>query len=198
MELISQAAEAKIYRKDDVVIKERIIKSYRHPQLDNSIRKFRTKREAKILKKLEEVGFSAPRVSSIDEKEMKIEMNFIKGELLKDVFSKDYKKLAKEIGKKIALMHNQDIVHGDLTTANMIFDNEVVFIDFGLAQFSDKIEDKAVDLHLLENALEAVHFDVYPKAFSVVVDSYKKESKNSEAILKRLEIVNGRGRNKQK
>ena len=63
------------------------------------------------------------------------------------------------IGESVARIHQKDIIHGDLTTSNMIFKNEkVFFIDFGLGYISRKIEDKAVDIHLLKQALEAKHF----------------------------------------
>ena len=80
----------------------------------------------------------------------------------------------------------------------MIYNNEVYFIDFGLSFFSQKIEDKAVDLHLLRQALESKHYKVFNKAFKLVLKGYKRESENYDDIMNRLEKVEARGRNKGK
>ena len=94
-------------------------------------------------------------------------------------------------------IHDLDIVHGDLTTSNMILkDNKIVLIDFGLAQFSSKVEDKAVDLHLFKQALESRHSQVWEKAFTQFLSGYQPANKKEE--LSRLEKVEKRGRNKQK
>jgi len=73
--------------------------------------------------------------------------------------------------------------------------NSVFFIDFGLGFHSDRIEDKAVDLHLIKQALEARHSEIYEKAFSSVLTGYKT-SKNYSTTIKQLEKVEKRGRYK--
>ena len=55
MKQIGDGAEAIIYLDTDV-IKERVKKSYRHKNIDIKLRKFRTRRESKVLKKLEEIN----------------------------------------------------------------------------------------------------------------------------------------------
>jgi Kae1-associated kinase Bud32 len=80
----------------------------------------------------------------------------------------------------------------------MILADEIHFIDFGLSFFSDKPEDKAVDLHLLDRALESRHFDLYPECWKAVLEGYAKEYNESNSVIKRLEKVESRGRNKQK
>ena len=99
-------------------------------------------------------------------------------------------------------MHNNGIIHGDLTTSNIIlgknsegvFSRKVFFIDFGLSFFSEKAEDKAVDLHLLKEGLESRHYKVWEECFKCAIDAYRKEAKNSSETLKRLEAVEKRGR----
>ena len=197
MEEIARGAEAVLYKDKDIV-KKRKKKSYRVKEIDDVLRKQRTRREAKILEKLEAIDFPAPRLIKKDDKKMIVEMDFIKGDLVKNILEKkDYKKLGEEIGEKIAIMHNNAMIHGDLTTSNMIFDKEIVFIDFGLSFFSHKIEDMAVDLHLLKEALESKHYRIWETAFRAVLKGYK-ESKNCKEVLKRLEIVETRGRHKNK
>lgn len=201
MQKIAQGAEAVLYQDKSRILKERLSKGYRLPQIDISLRKFRTRREAKILKKLEELNFPAPHLHEFCDKRMSIFMDFVPGEQLKDVIEDDYPVLAGEIGKKIALLHENDLIHGDLTTSNMIQHREtgeLNIIDFGLSFFSDKAEDKAVDLFLLDRALESKHYQIYPEVFGKVIESYKENYPEAEKILARFEKVKGRGRNKNK
>lgn len=192
--LIAQGAEAKLFLEEDKILKQRFPKKYRIKQIDEKLRGFRTRREAKILQKLEAIDFSAPKLIKSDDKENLI-IEKIDGKLIKDILEKsDYKRLCAEIGKKIAVLHNNSIIHGDLTTSNMIFNKEVYFIDFGLSFFSEKAEDKAVDLHLLKEGLESKHYRIWEDCFKCALDAYRKEAKKSSETLKRLEAVEKRGR----
>ncbi len=223
------------------IIKERLSKGYRLPHLDQALRQFRTRREAKILKRLEELNFPAPQLQEFSDTRMSIVMDFVPGEKLRDVLGKglgdglgkgsengsgkgsdndsgndsgndpgnDSREgfytlahtLAKEIGQKVGKLHQNDLIHGDLTTSNLIQHAEtgqIHFIDFGLASFSSKVEDKAVDLFLLERALESRHYDLYPEVFAQVLEGYKEAYPGAEKVLERLEKVRRRGRNKGK
>ena len=198
---IAQGAEAVLLQDKSRILKERLSKSYRLPQIDEYLRKFRTRREAKVLSKLEELGFPAPHLHEFCDKRMSIFMDFVPGEQLKNVIEDDFQLLAKEIGKKIALLHLNNIVHGDLTTSNMIKHQEtgeLNFIDFGLSFFSDKVEDKAVDLFLLDRALESKHYKIYPEVFDRVIESYRESYADADKVLARFEKVKSRGRNKKK
>lgn len=195
--VIGQGAEATIYLAENV-IKERLEKSYRLKEIDETLRKTRTRKEAKLLVKLEEIGFPAPRLLSTD-RLSKIEMQYLEGPKLRDFLDADnYKEQCIELGRKIAMLHNQDIIHGDLTTSNMIVNDEIFFIDFGLSFHSTKVEDKAVDLHLLRQAFDSKHFDICEGCFAAALEGYEKESSDAEDILSRLEKVEARGRNKCK
>ncbi|MDD5253806.1 MAG: KEOPS complex kinase/ATPase Bud32 [Candidatus Nanoarchaeia archaeon] len=192
MEILQQGAEAVIYKDKNKVIKHRIKKEYRINEIDEKLRKFRTKREAKVLEKID---VKKPKLISVDNKNMKIEMEFINGDLLKDIFDKlkNRKEICIKIGKQIRQMHNQNIIHGDLTTSNMILKNdEIYFIDFGLSFFSDKIEDKAVDLHLLKQAIRAKHYKVFYESFEEIFRAYHPDKE----FMKRFEKVESRGRYK--
>ena len=196
--LIAQGAESKLFFEDNKIIKDRLRKGYRLKEIDEKLRKFRTKREAKVLEELRKINFPAPKLFFNDGRQ-KIEMEFIQGQLLKNVLEKkNCLKLSEEIGKKVAVLHNNGIIHGDLTTSNMILNKEIYFIDFGLSFFSKKAEDKAVDLHLLRQALESKHYKIWEKCFKAVLSSYKKNAENSMETLKRLDIVESRGRYKGK
>ena len=75
----------------------------------------------------------------------------------------------------------------------MIFkDNLVYLIDFGLGFHSHKIEDKAVDLHLLKQALDAKHFKIFPEAFNIILKNYK--ANQHDLIIKRIDTIEKRGR----
>lgn len=196
--LIAQGAEAKLYLEDSKIIKNRIRKDYRIKEIDNRLRKSRTRREAKVLSKLGAINIPGPRLIDCDEKE-RIVMEYIDGPKLRDILEgSNYVKICEDIGKKIAMLHNNTIIHGDLTTSNLVFKDEVYFIDFGLSFFSHKIEDKAVDLHLLKQALESKHYKIWEKCFNAVLHAYRKEAKDAEHILKRLKEVEERGRYKKR
>ncbi len=190
--VLSIGAEAIVMldKKKDAVIKERVPKSYRIKELDYKIRSFRTRREAKVLDKLEPLGFT-PKVIFGDNKHT-LELEYIDGKRLSEVLeAQDVEILSKEIGKNIKTIHDMGIIHGDLTTSNMILKNKLYFIDFGLSFFSEKTEDKAVDIHLLGQALESKHHTISKKMFEKIKQAY-----GDEAVLKRLENVEKRGRNK--
>ena len=168
--IIQQGAEAVISLQNNQITKNRIKKSYRLPSLDNKLRKSRTKSEAKIINKLQNI-IPVPKIIETDDKE-KIIMQFINGKKLSEYLENlDWKQICKKIAENITKMHNQDIIHGDLTTSNMIYteDNkQVYFIDFGLGFHSYKIEDKAVDIHLLKQALEAKHYKIEKQAIKII------------------------------
>jgi len=192
--LISQGAEAKIFLVKDTIIKDRIPKSYRHPQLDTQIRTRRTRSEAKILTKALEANINVPKVINTNKFDLGIE--YIKGDRLSETLNnypgkKQFETMQK-LGTQVALLHQNNIIHGDLTTSNTILsDNKVFLIDFGLGFVSTKIEDKAVDLHLIKQALEAKHFKNHEDLFSQFLKTY-----NIKENVQRLKVVEKRGRYK--
>ena len=201
--ILFQGAEALILLDKKIINKKRIRKSYRLKKLDEKIRKLRTRSETKLLEKASKL-IPVPKIVKVNKKSKEILMEFVEGKKLSDElenFSETQQlKIFKKIGKNIVMIHNSNIIHGDLTTSNMIFnkkEKKVYFIDFGLGFFSSKIEDKAVDLHLLKQALEAKHFKNWEKNFNEILKSYKT-SKNSEKVFERLKKVESRGRYKEK
>jgi Kae1-associated kinase Bud32 len=106
----------------------------------------------------------------------------------------------KTIGALIANLHDSNIIHGDLTTSNMIVNKKgmLFFIDFGLGYQSTRAEDMAVDLHLLRQALESKHNDCWQGCYNECIKSYKANAQKAKDALDRLEKVERRGRNKEK
>ncbi len=197
--IISQGAEAIIYQKKDKIIKDRIEKKYRIKKLDDSLRKKRTKSEKKLLEKTSQLSISPPPEKT--KEKTKITMQFIKGKKLSEHLERFPKplKICEKIGEQTAKLHDNELIHGDLTTSNMILDqNEKLwFIDFGLGFHSNKLEDKAVDLHLIKQALQAKHFSDWENFWKAFLKGYKK-SKNHSKTLERLKKVESRGRYKKK
>lgn len=196
MKQIAQGAEAKINLDEDKILKNRTSKSYRHPQLDQQIRKSRTKKETKLLIKSAEL-ISVPEV--LDQSEFIIKMQHINGERLSETLNSKPKseqfQIMRQIGEQIAKLHDQNIIHGDLTTSNTILRNsQVFFIDFGLGFISTRIEDKAVDLHLIRQALEAKHFQNHNHLFFQLLEAY--QPKERDKVLQQLKKVESRGRYK--
>ncbi|MDD5700400.1 MAG: KEOPS complex kinase/ATPase Bud32 [Candidatus Nanoarchaeia archaeon] len=217
--IVGRGAEAILIRKDGKLIKQRIKKSYRLPQIDEKLKKIRTRKESKLLEK----AFSlipTPNLIKSSDKSMEIDMEFIEGKKLSEHLDQlpNAEEICQQIGKNIALLHDHNIIHGDLTTSNMIYvENsqqdkknkantqdklsanngfKVFFIDYGLGFESDKAEDKAVDLHLIKQALEAKHFLHFEQFWKAIEEGYKT-SKHHTQVLTRLKAVEKRGRYKQ-
>lgn len=191
-------AEAELYKVGNVLIKKRVKKNYRIQEIDHPLRKRRTRREAKVLEKAE---CNTPNLLKVDDKEMIIEMDYIDGKPLKDILddSKQQKEIIQNFAKQIATLHNQTIIHGDLTTSNAILKgNKVYLIDFGLSFFSHKLEDMATDLKLLKQALESKHHKIFEKCYDLILKTYIKEAIKGEEVMQRLEKVETRGRYKRK
>lgn len=199
MKLIQQGAEAKIFldEKKNQIIKYRISKSYRIPEIDKKIIKQRTKGETKLLEKASKIIPSSS--TEISKEENKIRMQYIDGEKLSENLNsfslEKQKKILNKIGESISKLHKSDIIHGDLTTSNMILKkNEIFIIDFGLGYISKKIEDKAVDIHLLKQALEAKHFQQWKELFEEFKKAYSKDYSESKQVFERMISVERRGR----
>jgi Kae1-associated kinase Bud32 len=134
--------------------KSRIPKAYRIEQLDKILRARRTKEEVEILRAAKLAGVDCPEVYFADPETSEIIMEFVPGLLLKEIRDSNAA-VFRRVGQYSGKLHSKGIIHGDLTTKNMILSRDrLMFIDFGLAFFSDRIEDKAEDLHLLKLVLK--------------------------------------------
>ncbi len=202
---IAKGAEAEIILRDNIIIKKRIPKGYRQKELDERIRKSRTKKEAKILEKAIKI-INCPKILNLESikkypKETSIEMEYIEGDTvskkLNDYPKEKQNKVMEELGQMVAKLHKEDIIHGDLTTSNVILKQDKIFIiDFGLGFISKRVEDKAVDLHLIKQALEAKHWQSHEELFEKFIKGYKKDYLDSLKILEQLIKVESRGRYK--
>ena len=190
-ELIAKGAESNIvkssYLGEKAVLKDRIPKGYRIPEIDNKIRKARTKEEAKLLSDAKRAGVKTPVLYDINLEDKSILMEEIEGQMLKEVIDED---LAFKLGEEISKLHSFDIIHGDITTSNILLSGDnLVFIDFGLGRYSQVKEDKAVDLLVLKKSLQSIDYNLALKYFDCVLKGYGDES-----ILKTINDIESRGR----
>lgn len=201
--IIARGAEAILYREkldgQEALVKERIKKSYRLPEMDSELRSQRTRREARLLSEARRCGVLTPKVFSVDGKGCKIVMEFIAGKMLKELFNevseKEAADMAKKTGGQIVLLHSGGIIHGDLTTSNMILsEGKIYFIDFGLGEVSQRIEDFATDLSVLKEAIKSTHFRRLDVLWKSVEKGYKYSNPNAEAVFRRMEAIEKRGR----
>ena len=282
--LISQGAEARVWHipsfisihndtttnstshDTSVICKERFPKKYRHPDLDQSILKSRTKAEARCLLRSRKGGVRCPTVLGVDYENNNnssapddnntccIFLEYIPGITVRRYYeiradenkniydnkeslsppssSPPCKKTKMEyltpmdcdvayaVGTIIAKMHNVNIIHGDLTTSNIMFSNYdnnqnvkeqtsvakdnnpiLVLIDFGLAGTAGakgvSHEEKAVDLYVLERAFEATHPTMNDCMMDEILRAYKAVCLTSDSVLQRLAAVRLRGRKRE-
>ncbi len=194
------------------ILKERIKKNYRHKKLDEKIITFRTKREYKILKKLEETkeekeGKKENKINIFFPKAIKVEKNkitlqYIEGKeynkIIKKLTLKEKNKITKEIAKKIFLMHKKNIIHSDITPKNILLDKnlKVYFIDFGLSFFSERIEDKVYDLYMTKETFSEEFYNNLLKEYKKLYEKFFPEK--IKMLEERIIRVEKRGKNKQK
>ena len=201
--ILYRGAEAEIclsnYMGFKVVQKKRVRKAYRIKDIDERLISFRTKEEIKLITSARLQGVSVPIIYDADLEDGKITMEYIEGKRVKDILNElsemERARICEKIGENIAKLHNKDIIHGDLTTSNMmLFDNRIYFIDFGLGEKNDEMESKGVDLHVLMEAIESTH-SRHANCFDYVLDGYKKElEEDANLVVRKIEEIVKRGR----
>lgn len=223
--VIKQGAEAKLiidsFKGQRCLIKERFPKKYRHPELDAHLTKERMRAESKAISRCQTAGVNVPKILHMDLHSQRIYMEYFDRsvtakEYINDTVSKcdvDAERerrltdLATEIGNVIGTMHANHIIHGDLTTSNMLLNPKhndgtideynLIMIDFGLSSYSQSSEQKGVDLYVLERALLSTH-SVVPTLFATILAAYEaKQPKNCKEIISKFEEVRARGRKRQ-
>lgn len=224
--LIKQGAEALVYKTTyllptlPALLKHRPPKTYRHPILDRRLTKHRCLSEARLLIRAHALRIPVPAVYFVDEARGEIYMEWIEGDSVRDVLdalidagsTAEVHGIMVAMGEAVGKLHAADIVHGDLTTSNVMVRKarrkgllgeegvekvggvgELVLIDLGLGSSSTTEEDKAVDLYVLERAFGSTH----PKAeglFGDVLEAYERSYKKGKPVLRRLQDVRMRGR----
>ena len=225
--LVQQGAESRVfvstYLSVECVVKQRFVKRYRHPALDAAISRQRLWTECRSAVRVRRSGVDAPAVYHVDEDERLIVMERVHGVTVKQWMRQrerstdDCKRASDDnnettavlrgIGRTIAAVHSCGVIHGDLTTSNLMLrhnprrdtaDNtpHLTVIDFGLAHNSALIEDRAVDLYVLERAFLSTH-PQSQGSFDAVLNGYLTGLKDGSKVLQRLHLVRQRGRKRQ-
>lgn len=195
-----QGAEAVILRTEwhgrPAVEKRRVPKDYRHPALDNELRTARIRQEARLFREARSLGVAVPILFDVDLAENRLVMEFVEGPLVKEVLEEaaDLAPLCRELGRAVGRLHAGDVVHGDLTTSNMILrQGRPVFLDFGLGERSGEVEAQGVDLHLFREAFRSAHSERMD-LFAEVLGGYREANPKADAVIQRMEDIERRGR----
>jgi Kae1-associated kinase Bud32 len=201
--ILYRGAEAEIgvaeYMGQTVVQKQRVKKAYRIKEIDSALISYRTKEEAKLIAEARRYGVAVPVLYDVDLMNGCITMEYLKGRRIKDILNgladSERKRICNKMGESIACLHNHDIIHGDITTSNMILcDDQIHFIDFGLGSKNIELEAKGVDLHVLMEAFESTH-SKYPECFSDVLEGYAKQFHgDASAVIEKIQEIVQRGR----
>uniref|UniRef100_A0A1E1XDE6 non-specific serine/threonine protein kinase n=1 Tax=Amblyomma aureolatum TaxID=187763 RepID=A0A1E1XDE6_9ACAR len=214
--LFKQGAEARVYKGTyfgrAAIFKERFVKKYRHPHLDRRLSVERLRAEARALRKTRMAGVPVPPVYFVDLTSRIIVTGYIDNavtvrERIVSLQSEEPAALKEsleflmdKIGEAVALLHKNHIVHGDLTTSNLLVQHRdgepplIHVIDFGLSFISETAEDKGVDLYVLERAFLSAHPRI-ESFFQLFLNSYSKNySQKAASIVKKFQEVKQRGR----
>ncbi|KAM5563686.1 hypothetical protein ABKV19_018346 [Rosa sericea] len=209
--LVKQGAEARVFESTFVgrrsIVKERFSKKYRHPTLDAKLTLRRLNAEARCMTKARRLGVHTPVLYAVDTVLHTLTFEYVEGPSVKDVFlefglgggcvaAERMDDIAMQIGQAIGKLHDGGLIHGDLTTSNLLIraaTNQVVVIDFGLSSTSTLPEDKAVDLYVLERALLSMHSSC-GNVMDRILAAYRKSSKQWSSTFNKLAQVRQRGR----
>jgi TP53 regulating kinase-like protein len=206
LQLIKNGAEAYLYLAEwqgrKAVLKKRLPKKYRLPALDERIRTYRTVHEPRLMHEAKKAGVPTPTIFFVDVKNALIVMEHVDGkqlkQLLNEVSNDERKRLCRQVGELVGRLHKYGIVHGDLTTSNMIYtrDGKIFFVDFGLGEKTKDVEAMGVDLHLMKRALQSTHYKFADECFRNVIEGYSKvlDAETVKNVLDKVEEIEKRGR----
>jgi TP53 regulating kinase-like protein len=206
MTLLKKGAEASLFLADwhgrKVIIKARLPKPYRPAELDKKIRGYRTVHEPQLMHEAKKAGVPTPTIFLVDLKQASVTMEFVEGrqvkQVLADVLRKERQELCVKIGGLIGKLHKHGLIHGDLTTSNMILSPEgkIFLVDFGLGEKSAEIEARGVDLHLMKRALQSMHYRFAEECFQNVLKGYSAilGREDTEKVIAKIHEIERRGR----
>ncbi|MFB6309627.1 MAG: bifunctional N(6)-L-threonylcarbamoyladenine synthase/serine/threonine protein kinase [Salinirussus sp.] len=183
-----QGAEATVTI-GNTVEKRRSPREYRHPALDQRLRRERTRKEARLLHDARIEGVPTPVLHDVDPHEGRLVMERVGVSELRDEL--DPSRIG-DVVRHLADLHHAGIVHGDPTTRNIRVGPERTYlIDFGLGYTSHDAEDHAMDLHVLRQSLAGTATaadDLLP----MIIETYREAGETT--VIDRLTEIEGRGR----
>lgn len=191
MAVEKRGAEAVVLIDDDQTVKVRPKKDYRIKELDERLRSERTRAEAKIMSEARRLGIPTPIIYDVGRFDLVMET--IHGEPLKDVIDAD---LARKAGVLVGKLHAGGIIHGDLTTSNMLVrGGRIYLIDFGLAFWDEMLEARGVDVHVFYQTLVSSHRG-HEKLMNAFAEGYRSSFTGADEVLERVREIEYRGRYK--
>lgn len=202
MRLLRRGAEAELYQTTflglPAVLKKRIVKRYRHPTIDQSLRTSRLRTEARLLQEARRIGLRVPLIYDLDPEENHLVLEHVRGPRFKEHFAragpKERLRLARELGAAVALLHRHDLVHGDLTTSNILLTPQgLCFLDLSMGERSEELEAKGVDLHLLIEAFHSAHPEC-GRELDAALSSYRRAYRDGARVIAKAEEIARRGR----
>jgi len=203
---MKKGAEANLYLEEwhgrKVIMKRRLAKAYRLSQLDSTVRAQRTLHEPLLIHRAKEAGVPTPTIFMVDLADSNIIMEYVEGKQVKQVLNglspKEKLLLCRHIGSLIGRLHKNGIIHGDLTTSNMVLTcaGKIYFVDFGLGEYSDELEARGVDLHLMKRALQSTHYKYAKECFGAVMRGYARVvgEETAKNVLGKISEIERRGR----
>jgi TP53 regulating kinase and related kinases len=191
MAVEKRGAEAVVLIEDDKAVKTRIKKDYRIRELDERLRSERTRAEAKIMSEARKLGIPTPIIYDVGRFDLVMET--IHGVPLKDVIDEERSRLA---GVLVGKLHGGGIIHGDLTTSNMLVKGDRIYlIDFGLAFWDEMLESRGVDVHVYYQTLISSHKE-HEKLMAAFAEGYRSSFDGADDVLERVREIEYRGRYK--
>jgi Kae1-associated kinase Bud32 len=197
--LIKKGAEARLYLAElqgrKVIVKTRFPKKYRPSELDERIRVYRTAHESQLIHEAKLAGVPTPTIFLVDMHNATITMEFMEGKQVKQLLDSlsitERKRLCLRLGELIGKLHCQGLIHGDLTTSNMILNAEgkVFLVDFGRGEKNTELEAKGVDL-------QSTHFQFAEECFQNVMHGYSAVlgMEETRKVLEKIREIERRGR----
>jgi TP53 regulating kinase-like protein len=204
--LLKKGAEASLFLANwhgrKVIVKVRFPKKYRPTELDEKIRSYRTAHEPHLMHEAKKAGVPTPTIFLVDKKNAAITMEFVEGKQVKQVLPNvsriEKQELCVSIGVLIGKMHKCGVVHGDLTTSNMILSggDKIFLIDFGLGEKNTEVEARGVDLHLMKRTLQSTHYKFAEECLKHVLRGYSEilGSEDAEKVFEKMREIERRGR----
>jgi N6-L-threonylcarbamoyladenine synthase/protein kinase Bud32 len=185
-----QGAEAVVTVTEDRVIKRRVRKAYRHPDLDARLRRERTVAEARLTSEARRHGVPTPVVRDVDVADATLTVSHVGDAELAAALSPES---ARIVGEHLATLHGAGIVHGDPTVRNVRVGERVFLIDFGLGYHSGHVEDHAMDCHVFGGSVRGTTTEADAET---VLTAFEEgyAAVGDDAVLARLRDVEGRGR----
>ncbi len=204
--LFKKGAEASLYlvnwHERKVIVKIRITKKYRPYALDQQIRSYRTIHESQLMHEAKAAGVPTPLIFLVNVSEASITMEYVEGQQIKKLLNnvpKDKRQeLCVRIGELIGKLHSHGLIHGDLTTSNMILspEDKIFFVDFGLGEKNVELEAQGVDLHLMKRALQSTHYQFWEECLKNVLCGYSSVLgiETAEKVYEKIREIERRGR----